>query len=312
MTSGSLKDYLRLCRLPAVFTALADICAGYLLTHESLGDRKTFFLLCGSSAGLYLSGMVWNDIFDIRQDRIERPRRPIPSGAVSPRNAVRFAVGLMITGIVLAGLASLFSLVVALLLAGAILLYDGLLKRTPAAFPAMGLCRFLNLLLGASAAAETFPQVWGQPQLWIACAMGVYITGVTLFARREASTGARPWLVGGLFVLDIGLAMLALWITGQLERWGWQLPEAGASSSEAILLFLGIVALTLNRRAILAIQEPVPRNIQSAVGSMLLSVITLDAMVIYYQLGEDGMGYTLGTLALMIPAIFLRRVISIT
>jgi len=48
------------------------------------------------------------------------------------------------------------------------------------------------------------------------------------------------------------------------------------------------------------------------VGSMLLSIITLDAMIIYFRLGPAGLHDALITLALIIPAIMLRRWISMT
>ena len=82
--------YLRLLRLPTVFTALADIFLGFLLTHPTLTTDEgpnplpSFLLLCAASAGLYLSGMVFNDYFDRLIDAEERPNRPIPSGAISP------------------------------------------------------------------------------------------------------------------------------------------------------------------------------------------------------------------------------------
>ncbi len=77
-----MRAILQLLRLPNVFTAVADIVMGYLVTHESAEPWPHFALLIGVSALLYLSGMVLNDYFDRRQDARERPQRPIPSGRV--------------------------------------------------------------------------------------------------------------------------------------------------------------------------------------------------------------------------------------
>ena len=77
--------YLQLIRLPTVFTAMADIVLGYVLTHrvivgpEGWDDPAKFFGLLASSCCLYLAGMVFNDVFDRKQDAEERPSRPIPS-----------------------------------------------------------------------------------------------------------------------------------------------------------------------------------------------------------------------------------------
>jgi hypothetical protein len=96
---STLRAYCQLCRLPALFTALADIMLGYLLTHSTLEAVSELVPLMVASAGLYLSGMVWNDVFDRKQDAEERPRRPIPSGRVSLLAAVIFAVVLLLIGL---------------------------------------------------------------------------------------------------------------------------------------------------------------------------------------------------------------------
>lgn len=76
------RAYLQLMRFPAVFTALADICLGFLLTHSTLAPAADFALLAIGSSGLYLAGMVFNDFFDRHLDARERPGRPIPSGRI--------------------------------------------------------------------------------------------------------------------------------------------------------------------------------------------------------------------------------------
>lgn len=304
--------YLRLCRLPTVFTALADIVMGYLLTHPRIDDWPEFAALLGASAGLYLSGMVFNDLFDIEQDTRERPGRPIPSGAVTPTNAFRFASGLMLAGLVCATLAGRNSLAVALALACMVLGYDRILKRTPLGPLAMGSCRFLNVLLGASAAGERLASVWQLPQIWVAIAMGTYITGVTWFARKEAGTSSRAGLIGALVLIDAGLAMLALWISGTMQQAGLLIGPGGVRDPNQVLLALGVTAFLINRRCFRAIFDPVPQKVQPAIGVMLLSIIVIDATIIYFKLGPVGTAYSLATVALLIPAVLLRRWIPLT
>ena len=74
-----LRPYAQLVRLPNVFTALADIALAALATHALPAHTATFLLLCLASACLYCGGMVWNDFFDLEQDKRERPFRPIPT-----------------------------------------------------------------------------------------------------------------------------------------------------------------------------------------------------------------------------------------
>src|SRR5713101_7173859 len=79
-TNSSLRAYAQLLRLPNVFTALADICLGWLAAlaaGASLTLWPSFAFLMCASAALYSAGMVWNDFFDIEQDQRERPFRPL-------------------------------------------------------------------------------------------------------------------------------------------------------------------------------------------------------------------------------------------
>src|SRR5207237_9036478 len=115
------------------FTAMADICLGAFVTGVALPERLVplVFLLLASTC-LYWSGVVWNDYFDIEQDKRERPLRPLASGRVAVTTAFRVGVLLMALGIVFAGLADWENgalrwkaLPLAFALGLAILLYDG-------------------------------------------------------------------------------------------------------------------------------------------------------------------------------------------
>src|SRR5262245_19389004 len=125
-----LRAYAELVRLPNAFTAMADICLGGLVTRTMAGalPGREFLLLLAASTCLYSGGMVWNDFFDVDQDRRERPGRPLPSGRVSRGAAAGFATGLCQVGVGCAALAG--SAPIAGLLVLAILLYDAWLKRT--------------------------------------------------------------------------------------------------------------------------------------------------------------------------------------
>ena len=125
-----LLPYAQLLRIPNVFTAMADIFLGYLLTHDGLDPGLAFGLLLAASSCLYLAGMVFNDVFDREIDALERPKRPIPSGRVSLRGAMTLGTVLVAGGLALAAVAGINSLIVACLLTSAIFLYDGLLKST--------------------------------------------------------------------------------------------------------------------------------------------------------------------------------------
>ncbi len=311
-TNSNTFQYLRLCRFPTVFTALADISLGFLLAHTNLQPVGEFLWLLGASASLYLSGMVFNDVFDINQDSIERPNRPIPSGKVSSKSAIVFGMILMGNGVACAAMASMNSLYVALMLCTSILLYDRWMKRTVLGPLFMGSCRFLNIILGASSAATMFPAVFQNPHLWVGLCMGVYIAGVTLFAKREAKTNSRSPLLFALFVINVGLAGLVLWMTDITSRMGLFVVPGALLDPLPVLFLWGVITLTINRRALAAISNPIPEKIQPAIGSMLLSVIMLDAMLIYFKQGPPGIPYAVGTVCLIIPAVLGKRWIPLT
>src|SRR4051812_2066946 len=151
------RAYAQLVRLPNVFTAMADITLAALATAALPERWPAFLLLLLASSCLYCGGMVWNDYFDIEQDRRERPFRPLPSNRVTLRAAAGLGTALLLVGVGCAALAGALSepyrvapLLIAAGLALAILAYDGWLKRTVAGPVAMGTCRFLNVLLGLS------------------------------------------------------------------------------------------------------------------------------------------------------------------
>ena len=194
----------RLVRLPNVFTALADIALASIVTGV---EHFTFvwLILATSSACLYTSGMVWNDYFDIEQDVRERPFRPLPAGQVSSRTALVLASGLMLAGSILAFLVNWIAGSIAAALAAVVLLYDRFLKRTALGPLGMASCRFLNVLLGFAATESAVVSVG--LRLHLATIVGLYVAGVTWFARREASASQSNQLRCAALVMAAALVL---------------------------------------------------------------------------------------------------------
>ena len=65
------RAYFELLRLPAVFTAMADVMMGYLVTQGSFQPPWTVALLIVSSSLTYLAGMVLNDVHDVGVDAVQ-------------------------------------------------------------------------------------------------------------------------------------------------------------------------------------------------------------------------------------------------
>jgi 4-hydroxybenzoate polyprenyltransferase len=305
--AAKVRPWLQLIRLPALFTALADVAAGFACKTGQFQPVTTFAELLTASAGLYLAGMVFNDVFDRRRDAIGRPGRPIPSGRISVRSAIVLGLILVAIGLGSAAAVSRQALLIALALTVCIFAYDGFLKLTPLGPFAMGGCRFLNVMLG-SATDDVSTFVWAPPQTYVALAIGLYVAGVTWFARTEETTSHRWSLLGGAAVANLGMAVLAGTYYGvpRLLAWFWR----GEVPPLALVVLVLAIALTVNRRMAAAVAKPTPARVQAAVKLMLLSIITLDATVVYAATGS--IMHALATALLVVPAMILGRWVYMT
>lgn len=308
---SKLLTYMRLCRIPNVFTAFADVAMGYLFVNRGVEHWEALVALLAASGCLYTAGMVLNDVFDVEKDRVERPQRPIPSGAVSLPQARSLGLGLLIAGVVCAlaagwsggGAIPYRSGVIGVALAVAILLYDGLLKSTIVAPWIMGGCRFLNVLLGMSLASTADgPSAalgYASHELAAAGGMGLYIAGVTWFARNEAQPErARGLLSFGVAVMIGGLTLLAFIPDLAPVGMRFRLPT---SVWPFVIIFLMIAPL---RRCLVAILGPTPGKVQTAVKQCILSLIVLNAALVMLT---NPFGWALAVCALLIPTLLLGR-----
>lgn len=301
-----LLAYMQLLRLPNVFTAIADVAMGYLVTRAGYEAGGAFLLLVLTSCSLYLSGMVLNDVFDVEQDRKERPSRPIPSGRVRPRAALRLGFALLLSGLAL-GIStclvtgSLRPAVVASVLALCILLYDAALKSTLLGPAIMGACRMLNVLVGMSLAVNTAGELraWAAAEWVVAAGVGVYVAGITWFARTEAQTSSRGQLTAALAVLVGGLGLLT-----SLPEWRSLVVSVGRW-----YLLWAILTLLIGQACIAAIREPTPQHVQLAVKRCLRSLILLDAVVCFGVRGPVWGGLIL---LLLVPQWLLGKYVYST
>ena len=298
-----VRAYLQLIRAPNVFTAVADVMMGFLITHRTLEPFGQFAILVAASCLLYMAGMVLNDVFDVDVDMRERPGRPIPSGRVPLATARLFGWGLLAGGAGVAWLAS-FQFggwrtgLVGTALAACVVGYDAILKRTPIGPVAMGCCRFFNVLLGMSLAVD---MTSGEATAWVganwlvAAGIGVYIVGVTWFARREATESGRFQLVAATMVMFAGIGLLAwlpwwdgrVWVT--IPRWG---------------IFWAIIYSLIGWRCVRAIVHPSPELVQGAVKQCILSLIVLDAAI---AASIHGQFWGFYVLLLVVPTMYLGR-----
>lgn len=308
---GSLLTWIRLLRLPNHATAVADVLAGWLVIArpESVGlPPSGFWAAVGASWLLYAAGMVLNDVFDQETDARERPERPLPSGQISASTAA--IVGwLAAAGGVAAGIAAAVVTGhpavagVVILLAAAVYIYDRHAKSTAAGPLVMGSCRSLNWLLGMTAAggptvvAEVLPAI----------GMGVYVAGITLYARFEATLSSRRWLSMSTAVMALGLVVAAgypIWLAGQGGS-AW----LGRAGLDNWLLLWGVLSASVIYRAVMGILTPEPAVVQRAVGNAIMTIITLDAAMVLAACDES---WAIVGFMLLGPFLIGRRLVPPT
>lgn len=292
-----LLPLARLLRLPNVFTAVADIglglCATVGLQTGSVGDDFAWKagLLVLASGLLYTAGMVWNDYFDLDEDRRERPFRPLASGRISVRTAVILGTALMVGGWVCAAITGKMGAIIGLALAAAIIAYDARIKRTSAGPFGMALCRFLNVLLGLSLADPAAVPV--VTRLHLALTIGVYIVGVTWFARTEEKRSDPKVLTRAALVM-VAAGLLALAV-------GTRVPPGTSSPLFPYLLVAAGFWVGLPVWA--AIQKPTPDRVQAGVRRSIFGLVLLDALLASVFVGTPGLLLVL----LLPPALLLGK-----
>jgi 4-hydroxybenzoate polyprenyltransferase len=185
------------------------------------------------------------------------------------------------------------ALPLAIVLALAILLYDGLLKRTWAGAVMMGTCRFLNILLGLAVALQA-TAAWG---IALALVVGVYVIGVTWFARTEAHVSNPHMLILGAAVMLAGL-LLALTVPPLAQA-------AGLAPNTAFLYpyLLTAFGYYVGSAVVRAIRHPVPARVQAGVKRAVLGLVVLDAVLATALAGLVGLVLVL----LLVPAHVLGR-----
>ncbi|HLO46137.1 MAG TPA: UbiA-like protein EboC [Leadbetterella sp.] len=260
----NIKAYLQLCRPANIITAIADILAGVAIASFATPLTEInpigVILLCVSTIGLYGGGIVFNDIFDLELDKIERPERAIPSGRISLKNAYIFGTVLLLIAITAAFLNGSLSGIIATLVAISALVYDKYGKHHSFFGPInMGLCRGGNLILGMSIVANTVSEWW-----WLGILPVCYIAAITMISRGEVHGGNKNTLYfAGLLYIMVSISQLTI-----------------AYKLDNLLITLAFVSIHIYlifKPLLKAISNPIGPNIGKAVKAGVLALIVMDA-----------------------------------
>ncbi len=282
---GTLGDWAQLVRLPNSFTLISDTTAASLIIGSYLMPVPAFVLTLLASFCAYWAGMILNDVVDIEEDRIARPTRPLPAGRISPVVAGHVANGMLLIGPLLILIATTVyssqklwmgaAFASACLLSLSVRSYNSALKHTFIGPVLMGLCRSLNILMaGCCMLAVGESKLEPIALVWYAAAIGVYIMGVTVYAKREETDSQVGMLTLGLCFEVAGLVLLAAFPIWSQTEHAWQLDP-----NLTYPLLMGLIGFTVVQRGMMGVNHPVPRKVQLAVRHAILTLILIDAAV---------------------------------
>ncbi len=297
MAHSKLRLYISFVRPANVVTAIADVIAGAAISgflSGGLTEPMPLLLLVLSTVGLYGGGIVFNDIFDLKQDQIERPERILPSGKLSVNTAITFGSILLLMGVLAAALVSWISGAIAFSVAVLALTYDKFSKHVQVLGPLnMGLCRAGNLMLGVSIIPAAVGEFW-----WLGIIPVLFISAVTLTSQKEAEGNNK-----GSVTLALGLDVAILIILLLLVR-------LTDFRLELAAVFMAMWFLMNASAKYKAITHNVPKNIMNAVRMGVLSLIPLDAAMAAGFSGKLWLG--LVVLLLLPLSIALAKKFAVT
>lgn len=132
MNFKKLTAIIKITRPSNVFITFLTIFASVLVFSN--GDEKLLkFSIIGGIVGALIDagGNIINDFFDVEIDKINKPKRPIPSGLISRKLALYLYILTTSLGIILSNFLGLLPFLISLSSSVLIFLYSFRLKRLP-------------------------------------------------------------------------------------------------------------------------------------------------------------------------------------
>ena len=267
--------WLQLLRAPNLLTVPGDPIVGYFLVRSQVGgpvEAAPVALAAAAAVGLYAAGLITNDLFDLAEDRRDRPTRPLPAGEISLPAAWAAAAGLFLAALAAAFLARPAAGLWAAGLVGAILLYNGRVKRYPHAGPLlMGLCRGGSVLMGAAAAGFV-----GGRAVWAACMWTLFIAAVTNLAAGETRPDQPAALARFLPAIVLAACSAGFYALGLMNSRVETVTQAGSLAIQAMAAALAARYALMCRQA---------GDVPATVGRLIRLLLLLQVAMV--MLGPD-------------------------
>lgn len=277
----TLLNWLTILRIPNFFTLPGDVIVGYIIAEAHL-NQSSYLLGYSFEAGHFISfsifylifaifaiygvGMITNDLADEEEDADKRPKRPIPSGAISRSSAWKVVFILSATGLIAANLAGHKAFLVASALLVLVFLYNYILKKSFIFGPsALGVCRVLAVMTGYFGSWHVpvyYPAIlYPAALIWF-----LYFWAISMVAYYEADE--KPEIRGEFVLLFIPI----FWGTAALF----------ASDSLSVIMFLEYIppGILLAIAAVLLLSIFIIKNF------IILSLKTINSAKTCRSVGE--------------------------
>ena len=129
MLNRKTKGIIQLFRPELPFSAGICVVLGEIIALGGFPSLRQTML--GFVCGFFISGsaLISNDYFDLEVDRINSPGRPLPSGAVSPSEAILLAAIAMLIGLTASFAISVQALILSLVFGFVGILYNWRFKQ---------------------------------------------------------------------------------------------------------------------------------------------------------------------------------------
>jgi len=308
------NPYLKLLRISNVFTVPPDIIVGFLAVSTNLSSStghsiSDLGILIFSSIFLYLGGMVSNDIFDIKVDRLERPTRPLASGSIRKTNALLLTIVMFSLGLIIASFVNHSAVGISMLLIIGIISYNYKIKNGFFRPYLMAGIRALNVIYGASFVLDISNYSTGLSSFLLlalaSCAVYFHIFILTSLSKSETTReflrvknvlNIQKIQIIYLVFLLVSLSLAIILIPFKLDFLIF------------ILFFLILINLLFNRASKMDNGQG-ESVIRFMVKHMLILLIILDSAFIA---GEAGLLSGSIVALLTIPCIVLGKWISMT
>lgn len=127
---AQLIAYIKLMRPVNVIITGLSVFLGAAICGEIGGNAHSVILAIISASIVAAAGNAINDYFDVEIDRINKPQRPLPSGALPPNDALIFYLILIFISILLSVFISIQAIIIVIIVNILLFFYSKRLKRT--------------------------------------------------------------------------------------------------------------------------------------------------------------------------------------